>query len=244
LEYWDISSSQISELEESQKVQRTLKVTSPVDGVVVEVMDEALKGMFVKPGMNLYRLADLSSIWVHVDAFESDVAWIEKGQPAEVQLSYFPGQTFRGEVLFLKPELDQKTRSVQVCVELPNQRLRLKPGMYANVRIKGRGLKNVVAIPDSAILRSGERDVVFLDLGAGRFLPREVELGMRGQENLVEIRRGLSGAEKVVVQGQFMLDSESRVQEAIRQFMTPGGKTGSAADPVAPTEPPATERAP
>jgi Cu(I)/Ag(I) efflux system membrane fusion protein/cobalt-zinc-cadmium efflux system membrane fusion protein len=218
LEYWDISTGQISELEQRQQVQRTLKVTSPVDGVVVEVMDEALEGMFVKPGMNLYRLADLSSIWVHVNAFESDVAWIEVGQPAEVQLSYFPGQTFRGEVLFLKPELDQKTRAVQVCVEL------------------GRGLKNVVVIPDSAILRSGERDVVFLDLGAGRFLPREVELGMRGQDNLVEIRSGLSGEEKVVVQAQFMLDSESRVQEVIRQFRTRGEERGSAADPRAPSE--------
>lgn len=220
LDYWDISSGQIAVLEQNQRVQRTLKVTSPIDGVVVDVMDEALKGMFVRPGMNLYRLANLSSIWVHVDAYESDLAWIRVGQAADVELSYFPGQTFNGKVLFMQPELDRKTRTVKICVELPNPRLRLKPGMYANVRIKGRALKGVIAVPDSAILRSGERNVVFLDLGEGRFLPRQVELGMQGEGNLVEIRQGLTGDETVVVQAQFMLDSESRVQEAIRKFMT------------------------
>ncbi len=219
LEYWDISPGQITELERSQQVQRTLKVTSPIDGVVVDVMDEALKGMFVRPGMNLYRLADLSSIWVHVDAYESDLAWIRDGQAADVELSYFPGQTFSGKVLFMQPQLDQKTRTVKLCVELPNPGARLKPGMYANVRIKGRALKGVVAVPDSAILRSGERNMVFLDLGEGRFLPRQVEVGMQGEGNLVEIRKGLTGDERVVVQAQFMLDSESRVQEAIRKFM-------------------------
>ncbi|MFQ5877259.1 MAG: efflux RND transporter periplasmic adaptor subunit [Acidobacteriota bacterium] len=240
LEYWDISENQISALERSRRVQRALQVTSPVDGVVVEVMDEALEGMFVEPGMNLYRLADLSSIWVHVDAYESDIAWIGQGHPAEVQLSYFPDKVFRGKVLFMYPELDQRTRTVKVCVEIPNPRLRLKPGMYANVRIKGEVMKDVVAVPDSAILRSGERNVVFIELGDGRFLPREVEIGLQGEDNLVEIRKGLTGTERVVVQAQFMLDSESRVQEAIRKFA--GGGRKPAAEPGAPpAQPPRPE---
>lgn len=239
LGYWDISEKQVSELEQTQRVLRTLKVTSPVDGVVVEVMDEALEGMFVKPGMNLYKLADLSSIWVHVDAYESDLAGIRVGQPADVQLTYFPGQTFQGRVLFLQPELNQKTRTVKVCVELPNRDLLLKPGMYANVRIKGLGVKNAVAVSDSAILRSGERNIVFVDLGEGRFSPQNVEVGMTGQEGLVEIRQGLAGGESVVVQAQFMLDSESRVQEAIRKFLGAGKPPGETAPPGSTPEPPA-----
>ncbi len=227
------------ELEQTQRVLRTLKVTSPVDGVVVKVMDEALEGMFVKPGMNLYKLADLSSIWVHVDAYESDLAWIRENQPAEVRLTYFPGQTFHGKVLFLQPELNQKTRTVKVCVEIPNRDSLLKPGMYANVRIKGKGIKNAVVVPDSAILRSGERNVIFVDLGEGRFSPRTVEVGTSGQNGLVEILDGIEGGEQVVVQAQFMLDSESRVQEAIRKFLGVGKPSGSPdkADPV--EEPPA-----
>ena len=218
-----------------------MSVTSPLDGLVIEVMDEALEGMFVKPGMNLYKLADLSSIWVHVDAFESDLAWVEEGQRADVQLSYFPGETFRGKVLFLQPELNQMTRTVKVCVELPNLGLRLKPGMYANVRIQGKGLGNVLAVSDSAILRSGERDIVFLELGEGRYLPREVELGLRGEGNLIEIRKGLADGDRVVVQSQFMLDSESRVQEAIRQFRARDEQSRAPVDETSPGEPPAPE---
>jgi Cu(I)/Ag(I) efflux system membrane fusion protein/cobalt-zinc-cadmium efflux system membrane fusion protein len=218
LSYWDISTQQVAEIEKSRDVQRTLQVSSPVDGVVVQVMDQALEGMFVTRGMNLYKLADLSSIWVHADVYESDLSGLREDQAADVELSYFPGETFRGKVLYLYPELNEKTRTVKVCVEIPNSNRRLRPGMYANVRIKGETLSDVVAVPDSAILRSGERNVVFLDLGEGRYGPQEVELGVRGEDNLVEILEGLQGGERVVVQAQFMLDSESRVQEAIRKM--------------------------
>ena len=216
--YWDISPQQIAAIEKSRDVQRTLQVESPVDGVVVQVMDQALEGMFVTQGMNLYKLADLSSIWVHADVYESDLSWVREDQAADVELSYFPGETFRGKVLYLYPELNEKTRTVKVCVEIPNPNRRLRPGMYANVRIRGEALRNVVAIPDSAILRSGERNIVFLDLGEGQYGPQEVKLGVRGENNLVQILEGLQGGERVVVQAQFMLDSESRVQEAIRKM--------------------------
>jgi Cu(I)/Ag(I) efflux system membrane fusion protein/cobalt-zinc-cadmium efflux system membrane fusion protein len=216
--YWDISPQQVAAIEKSRDVQRTLQVESPVDGVVVQVMDQALEGMFVTQGMNLYKLADLSSIWVHADVYESDLSWVREDQAADVELSYFPGETFRGKVLYLYPELNEKTRTVKVCVEIPNPNRRLRPGMYANVRIRGEALRNVVAIPDSAILRSGERNLVFLDLGEGHYRPQEVKLGVRGENNLVQILEGLQGGERVVVQAQFMLDSESRVQEAIRKM--------------------------
>lgn len=223
LSNWDISPVQIEGIEQSGEVQRTLRIDSPVDGVVVKVMEQALEGMLVKPGMNLYKLADLSSIWVHADVYETDLSWVQEGQPADVELSYFPGETFHGEVLYLYPELNEKTRTVKVCVKIPNPQGLLRPGMYANVRIKGEPLRDVVVIPDSAILRSGERNIVFLDLGQGRYRPQEIELGVQGRGDLFEVRRGLSGDERVVVQAQFMLDSESRVQEAIRK-MRGGGK--------------------
>jgi RND family efflux transporter MFP subunit len=183
-------------------------------------MDQALQGMQVTEGMNLYKLADLSSIWVHADVYESELSWVRKDQAATVELSYFPGETFHGKVLYLYPELNAKTRTVKVCVEIPNLSRRLRPGMYANVRIQGDPIPDVVAVPDSSILRSGERNVVFLDLGEGRYRPQEVELGVQGEGNLVEIRKGLQGGERVVVQAQFMLDSESRVREAIRKMQS------------------------
>ena len=111
--------------------------------------------------------------------------------------------------------------------------------MYANVRIQGKGLRNVLAVSDSAILRSGERNVVFLELGEGEYLPREVQLGMRGEGNFVEIRQGLADGDRVVIQSQFMLDSESRVQEAIRQFRGRDDKSGARTDETSPAEPPA-----
>ena len=218
LSYWDISPRQIARIEKNRDVQRTMQITSPVKGVVVEVMDQALEGMQVTEGMNLYKLADLSSIWVHADVYESELSWVRKDQAATVELSYFPGEIFHGKVLYLYPELNAKTRTVKVCVEIPNLSRRLRPGMYANVRIQGEPILDVVAVPDSSILRSGERNVVFLDLGKGRYRPQEVELGVQGKGNLVEIRKGLLGGERVVVQAQFMLDSESRVREAIRKM--------------------------
>jgi Cu(I)/Ag(I) efflux system membrane fusion protein/cobalt-zinc-cadmium efflux system membrane fusion protein len=231
LAYWDVSAAQIEQLERTRQGTRTVTVNSPVEGVVVAVMEQALEGIFVKPGMNLYKIADLSSIWVHADIYESDLGWIHEKQQAEVELSYFPGETFGGEVLYLYPELNEKTRTVKICVELANPQGRLRPGMYANVKIRGEALEDVVAVPDSAILRSGERNVVFVDLGDGRYRAQEIELGVRGEDNLIEVRSGLTGGERVVVQAQFMLDSESRVQEAIRKLQLRNPREATAEPP-------------
>jgi Cu(I)/Ag(I) efflux system membrane fusion protein/cobalt-zinc-cadmium efflux system membrane fusion protein len=220
LAYWDISEEQIRALTESRRVQRRLTVLSPVDGVVVEVMDEALEGMFIRPGMDLYKIADISSLWVHADVYESDLPWIREKQPARVYFRSDPDQVFRGKILFLYPEVSRETRTLKICVEVPNKDARLRAGMYADVVLQGPPVRDAVLIPNSAVLRSGERDLVFIDLGEGRFAPREVTLGIRGEGDVIQILEGLAPGEAVVTQSQFMLDSESRVQEAIAKFVS------------------------
>ena len=226
LGYWDISDDHVRELEQRRTVQRRLTVRSRVDGVVAEILDEALEGMFIKPGQNLYKIADLSSLWVHVDVYESDLPWIRQDQPAEVSFRNEPGRIFHGKILFLYPEVSRETRTLKICVEIPNPDGRLRAGMYADVVLHGPTEHDAVLIPNSAVLRSGERDLVFVDLGQGRFEPREVDLGIRGAGDRIQIARGLAPGEAVVTQAQFMLDSESRVQEAIAKFVKRGTAVG------------------
>ncbi len=222
LTYWDISESQIRRLEESRKVQRRLVVAAPVGGVVADVMDEALEGIFVRAGVNLYKIVDLSSLWVHAAVYESDFSWVREGQPAAVSFPFEPDRIFRGEILFLYPEVSQDTRTMKICVEVPNEGDRLRAGMYTDVVIHGPPIRDAILIPDSAVLRSGERNLVFVDLGEGRFEPRAVKLGIRGEGAVIQVLTGLVPGEAVVTQSQFMLDSESRVQEAIAKFRERG----------------------
>jgi len=232
LGYWDVSEEQIQALESSRQVQRRLTVFSPVDGVVTQLMDQALEGKFVRPGMDLYKIADLSTVWVHADIYESDMPWIREGQPAVVSFRHDPARDYRGRILFLYPEVSPDTRTLKICVEVPNPDQRLRPGMYADVVIQGPPVRRSVVIPQSAVLRSGERNLVFIDLGEGRFEPREVELGIRGQGDRIQILDGLQAGEAVVTQAQFMLDSESRVQEAIAKFMGRGNTGSTNHDPA------------
>jgi Cu(I)/Ag(I) efflux system membrane fusion protein/cobalt-zinc-cadmium efflux system membrane fusion protein len=217
LAYWDITEEQIRKLEETGEVMKTLAVVSSVNGVVVEKMSAALEGMYVKAGMNLYQIADLSTVWVHADIYESELSRMQPGLEAEVMLPYFPGETFRGHVLYLQPFLTEKTRSVKACIELKNRDGKLEPNMYAEVKIKPVISQHAILVPEDAVIRTGERNVVFIDLGDGRFLPKEVVLGVKG-EGVYEVRRGLQGDEQVVVSAQFLLDSESRLQEFIRKL--------------------------
>jgi len=218
LAFWDITDEQIRNLETSRKAQRRLTVTSPAAGVVAEVMSEALAGMYVKPGIDLYKIADLSTVWVHAGVYEMDIPWVREGQSAVVTFRNDPGRIFHGEVLFLYPEVNRDTRTLQVCVEVPNPDRQLRPGMYADVLLQGPPVTGAVTIPQSAVILSGERDIVFIDLGEGRFEPREVKLGIRGEGDRVQILKGVAAGEDVVTQAQFLLDSESRIQEAIARF--------------------------
>lgn len=223
LTYWDISLKQIERLETGRSVQRLLTIRSPANGVVAEVMDESLEGVFVKAGMNLYKIADLSSLWVHADVYEADLPWVREGLPARITLRG-SDRTINGKILFLYPEVSRKTRTLKICVEVRNPGNQLRAGMYSDVVLQGPVVRDAVLIPNSAVLRSGERDLVFVDLGEGRFEPREVKLGIRGEGDDIQAIEGVEPGERVVTQAQFMLDSESRVQEAIALFMKRGAK--------------------
>jgi Cu(I)/Ag(I) efflux system membrane fusion protein/cobalt-zinc-cadmium efflux system membrane fusion protein len=230
LEHWDVSDGQILRLETEGTVLRRMAVRSPASGVVAEVMNDALEGMRVTPGMNLYRIADLSRVWVHADVVETEIPWMRAGLSASVSIAGNPTESYNGEVLFLYPEVSEDSRTLRVCLEVPNPRRDLRPGMYANVRIEGPTIRDAIVVPQSAIIRSGERNIVFIDLGEGRFEPREIELGVRGRGDLQQVVRGVQPGERVVTQAQFMLDSESRMQEAIEKFRA-RGSSGSAQPP-------------
>ena len=179
--------------------------------------------MFVRPGENLYRIADLSTVWAHVDIYERDMPWVRAGQPARVSLAYDLDREYQSKVLFLYPEVSKETRTVKICVAIPNPDGKLRPGMYANVLLQGLTVPDAVIIPRSAILHSGERNLVFVDLGEGRFAPREVEAGRHGRGAIWSRWWTVwNQGESVVTQAQFMLDSESRIQEAIGKFLNRG----------------------
>ncbi|MFQ6616637.1 MAG: efflux RND transporter periplasmic adaptor subunit [Fidelibacterota bacterium] len=217
LEYFDISNQQIEQLSRTGIVNKTLAVQSPFSGIVVE--KHALDGMEVSPGMRLYTIADLSEIWVYADIYEYEVPWVREGQTAVMTLSYDPGKAYRGEVQYVYPYLEEKTRTIRVRLSFSNPKLELKPGMYANVGIETSPLEDVVAVPMEAVLFSGERNLVFVSLGDGRYVPRDVVIGIESGGGYYEVKKGLAEGEVVVTSGQFLLDSESKLQESISRLL-------------------------
>ncbi len=217
LGYWDISPEQIARLEETGEIFRTLKVVSPSSGVVMKRMP-GLEGMAVKPGMETYHVADLSSLWLSVEVFENQVAWIRERTPAEVSFTYFPGESFRGTVRFIEPEFSEKTRTLPVKLEVPNRDGRLRAGMFATVVFQPVAAREALSVPSLAVLRTGQRNLVVLDLGGGRFAPRTIQLGHEGQ-GWVEVREGLATGDRVVTSAQFLIDSEASLQEAIQKMI-------------------------
>lgn len=215
LSNWDITSEQIDKLERTGKVSKVMTLYSPFNGVVVE--KKALAGMSVVEGMNLYAIADLSKVWVYADIYEFELPWLEEQQEAEMTLTYIPGKKFKGKVAYIYPYLDSKTRTIKVRLEFDNENGELKPGMYANIVIKAAERKNSIVIPKESVIHSGERDIVFISYGKGKFEPREVTLGVSGEGGYYEVLDGLTGNEMVVTSGQFMLDSESSLREAVRK---------------------------
>jgi len=216
LSYWDISPEQIEELIETGEVFRTLEVVAPAGGQVMKRL-EGFEGTAIKPGMEAYHIADLSQLWLAVEVFEDQVAWIDRGTPAEVTFTYFPGETFRGAVRFVEPEFSERTRTLKVKIAMPNPEGRLRSGMFATVVFRPEAVKDALAVPSQAVLRTGTRNVVVVDLGDGRFAPREVVLGHEG-EGFVEVRSGLEAGQRVVVSSQFLIDSESSLRQAIQRM--------------------------
>jgi RND family efflux transporter MFP subunit len=222
LRYWDISEDQIAELERTRTPKKTLRMNAPRDGVVVEKM--VVEGQMVEPGMKLYRVADLATVWIQAQVYEQDLPFIRLGQEAVVSLASQPEPKFRGRVTYLYPTVDDKTRTARVRLEFHNPGYFLKPGMYAGVEIAAELAPSALLVPDVAVLRSGEKNTVFIALDGGRFEPRTVTLGARADGDHYEVLSGLKEGERVVTSGQFMLDSESQLGEAIQKMQRPSDR--------------------
>ncbi len=211
LKLWDISDDQIKAIEESGQAQKTLTLYSPFTGFVLEKM--AYKGMNVMPGMALFKIADLSVVWLYADIYEYELPFIRVGQQAAIQLSYLQGETFTGKAIYIYPSLDPNTRTAKVRFEFPNPHGKLKPEMYANVEIKVH-LGRRLVVPEGAIIDTGLRQMAIVDKGNGYFEPREVMVGAK-VDDYYEIIKGLKAGERVVTSANFLIDSESKFKEAV-----------------------------
>jgi Cu(I)/Ag(I) efflux system membrane fusion protein/cobalt-zinc-cadmium efflux system membrane fusion protein len=217
--YWDIPPSEIERLEKTGEVRKTIQLQAPAGGMVVE--RNVVDGAHVKSGEKLFRIADLSSVWVHASIYDYEVPWVREGQPAEMDLSYQPGKTYQGKVAYIYPYLREKARDVHVRLEFNNPDLDLKPGMYVNVQLQSRVIPNTLVVPSEAVIRSGRRNVIFVTREPGKFEPRDIRIGEEGGpgNRYLRVLSGLLEGETVVTSAQFMLDSESRLQEAIQKML-------------------------
>jgi len=211
LSLWDITPDQIARIEKEREPIRDLTIYSPVTGIVSA--KTAVQGNKVTPSDTLYDLTDLSSVWVLADIYEINVPFVKVGDPATVSLSYNPGRVFRGRVSFINPQVDEKSRTVKVRIEFANPSGLFKPDMYADVVLGGQ-LGYGVAVPDSAVMGTGEREIVFIAKGDGLFEPREVKTGVKVR-GYYEIKQGVKEGESVVTGANFLLDSESKLKAAI-----------------------------
>ncbi len=211
LRNWDVTDEDIARLAAGGEPRRTLTFRAPAGGVVLE--RKAVQGMRFMPGDMLYQIADLSGVWLIADVPEQDLGRVRTGLTARVRFDAYPGQTFEGRVTYVYPTLKADTRTAQVRVELPNPQGRLKPAMYAQVEIPVADAPRLV-VPSSAVIDNGTRRVVLVDQGEGRFAPRDVRLGARGDE-FTEVTDGVKEGERVVTSATFLLDSEANLRAAL-----------------------------
>ena len=228
LSLWDLSTEQLAELERTRKPVEAVTFTSPASGFVLE--KTAIQGMHVTPGQTLYKLADLSSVWVEADVYEQDIARLRTGQRAAVTLDAYPGESFTGRAIYIYPFVEENTRTVKVRFQFPNARGRLKPGMYANVELQGSS-DTRLTVPADAVLDSGSRQVVFVARGDGMFTPRTVKVGRRFADR-IEILDGVKEGEQVATGATFFLDSESQLRAGLQNYEAPVAAPGSAAPPA------------
>lgn len=205
----------IRDIERTRETRNTIPVEAPADGIVTRMM--AREGMYVTPQSEMFTIAALSDVWVLVDVFEHQLAWVEPGMTAEMQVPAYPGRTWTGKVDYLYPDLDPKTRTLRVRLVFPNPRLELKPNMFADVTIAGGPRPGVLKIPRDALIVTGERESVVKALGKGRFQPVDVVTGMES-DGEIEVRSGLAAGDEIVVSGQFLIDSESSLQASFRRM--------------------------
>ncbi len=224
LQLFDVPAHQIRELEKSRKIKKQLHIHSPFEGRVMHI--GAREGQYVTPKDELYLIADLSRIWVNVDVFEDEMSWLQLGDRAEMRVRAQPGRTYKGNITFIHPILNRKSRTVQVRLEFDNADLSLKPGMFANVALYVDPQPSAVVVPTEAIVRSGSREQIFVVREPGKFEPREVTLGVSA-EGMTQILSGVKSGEQVVTSSQFLIDSESKLREATAKMMAAMASEGA-----------------
>ncbi len=223
LKNWDISEQQVKELAESGTIKRSLTFHAfhtPVNGIVLE--KKAFEGMRFTPGEMLYQIADLSSVWVTADVFEQDIAKVRVGAKAKVKINAYPDREFEGAITYIYPVLKPETRTATVRLEIANPRGLLKPAMFAQVEIPVADKGKVLTVPVSAVIDSGTRQIVLVQLAEGRFEPREVRLGSRS-DNYAEVLEGVAEGEQVVISANFLIDAESNLKAALSGLDIHGG---------------------
>ncbi len=220
LKNFDVTDAQIAGIETNRHVLRTLAMPAPISGFVIE--KDAVAGQMVDAGIRLYRIADLGIVWVLAEIYEQDLPFVQLGQEAVVKVPAFPDREFRGRVTFVYPTVDEKTRTARVRLEFENPGYFLKPGMFVSAQIQAELAASAVLVPDSAVLRSGAKNTVFVALDGGKFEARDVALGVEGSDDLVQVLSGLKAGERIVTSGQFLLDSESQLREAIDKMRGSG----------------------
>jgi RND family efflux transporter MFP subunit len=217
LELFDITDEQIEQLEKSGQVQKHLIVYSPASGHVME--KNAFPNMHVTPETKIYTIADHTRIWAYVEIYENEISYVREGQRVAMSTAAYPGEVFRGNITYVYPHLNAQTRTMRVRLEFPNPDLKLKPGMYSNIEIQV-PLGATLAVPESAVLRTGKRDLVFVDLGSGTMQLRQVQIGAKAG-GYYEILKGLETGERVVSAANFLIDAESKVQGVEASWETP-----------------------
>jgi membrane fusion protein, copper/silver efflux system len=215
LRNWGIAESELETLRKEGKARRSLTLRSPAAGVVLA--KPSVQGMRFMPGETLYEIADLSTVWLLAEIFERDLGLVKAGQAAKLRILAYPEREFTGKVVFVYPTLDSNTRTARLRIELPNPAGLLKPAMFGNVALEGGRASKALAIPDSAVLDSGARQVVLVQRGEGQFEPRDVKLGMRA-DGYVEVLDGVGAGEQVVVRANFLIDAESNLKAALESF--------------------------
>jgi len=216
LKLWNISESQIQQIENQQKAQKLLYLTSPYNGFIIEKF--VFEGQQVKEGMDLFKIANISNVWVIAHIPEKDIPFVYLGQKAIVEISQIPNKTFNGKITYIYPYIEGTTRDLNVRIEIPNPAYEIKPGMYANIKIIYKVPKPILVVPYSSVIQTGSRNIAFVHKGNGIIEPRIVSIGMTDGENWTEIKEGIVENEEVVTSSQFLLDSETRIQEAIQKL--------------------------
>ncbi|MEN6625826.1 MAG: efflux RND transporter periplasmic adaptor subunit [Candidatus Sumerlaeia bacterium] len=242
LRLFDISDAQIQTLEQEQKIQKALAINAQLTGIVIK--KNIVEGDELKAGMPAYQIADLSTIWVIGKVYETDMPYVQPGQEAQMRLDYLPGRTYRGRVTYVYPYLEPGTREIPVRMEFHNPGYDLKPGMYATIELRKELAAQATLVPAMAVINTGERQVAFVMSEPGRFEPRRLATGARTDNDELQVLGGLAPGERVVVSGQFLLDSESNLREAALKMLKPGPvetgrifKTEPGAQATTPTQP-------